>query len=371
MKKTIIITLLIITILSSGTWFLFFREKKLTAEDFDMVPITKGNVTYTVTASGTIQPLNTVDVGTQVSGLIEKVLVDYNDEVKEGQLLARLDISTLTETVNEAKANLDIAEAQLKIAKLDFDRVKKLYKEKLTSKTSYEQQEVDYKTKQAQVAINQSSYNIAKKNYDYAFITSPVSGTVISKNVEEGQTVAASYSTPTLFKIAEDLSKMQIEAYVAEADIGVIVEGMEATFTVDAYPTRTFIGKIRQIRLSPVSDNNVIMYTVVIDADNADRKLLPGMTASVDIVAQQSKDVLRLSAMALQFKPKGHIKRMIGDKTFSNLKENQDIVYIFKDDKVQPIVITKGLSDMDFIEITDGLKKGDKVITQYIGGPKK
>ena len=370
-KKKIYITLIVVILIIVSYFSLFSGRKKVKESDFDTTTVTRGDVVYNITASGTIQPLNTVDVGTQVSGLIEKVLVDYNNEVKQGQLLARLDISTLQENVNNAKANLDIAKAEFKLAKSNFDRSEKLYKEKLTSKTSYEEQEVNYETKKGNVVIAQASYNIAKKNYDYAFITSPVSGTVISKNVEEGQTVAASYSTPTLFKIAEDLSKMQIEAYIAEADIGVINEGMEALFTVDAYPTTIFTGKIRQIRLSPTMDNNVVMYTVVIDTDNKDRKLLPGMTASVTITAKQSTNVLRLSTMALQFKPKSNeLKKMLDGKTFKRLKEDQDIVYIFKNKKLEPVVITKGLTDTNFIEIVDGLEKGDKVITQYLGGKK-
>lgn len=369
-KRIFVIISVIITLLLCCKFF-FFRDKRLKEEDFDMMSVTQGDVVYVVTATGTLQPLNTVDVGTQVSGLIEKVLVDYNDEVKDGQLLAQLDISTLSETVNETKANLDIAKAELKIAKLNYDRIEKLYKDKLTSKVAFEEQDVDYKTKQANVIIRQASYNIAQKNYDYAFITSPVSGTVISKDVEEGQTVAASYSTPTLFTIAEDLSKMQIEAYVAEADIGLIKEGMEASFTVDAYPSVIFSGIIRQIRLSPVTDNNVVMYTVVIDTENKDRKLLPGMTASVSIVAQQANNVLRLPSMVLQFKPRGELKKILEGKTFSNLKDNQDIVYVLRNNKVEPIIITKGLSDMNFIEIVDGLNINDKVITQYLGGNKK
>lgn len=363
-KKTFIVILLIVCFIC---YKFFTRGVKIKEQDFITTTVTKGDVTYVITASGTIQPLNTVDVGTQVSGLIEKVFVDYNDEVKEGQLLAQLDVSTLKETVNNAKANLDIANAELKLSKTNFDRIQKLYKEKLTSKNSFEEQEVNYSIKKANSVIAQASYNIAKKNYDYAFITSPISGTIISKNVEEGQTVASSYSTPTLFKIAEDLSKMQIWAYVAEADIGVIKEGMSAQFTVDAYPTIVFNGTIKQIRLSPVTDSNVVMYTVIIDTDNKDKKLLPGMTASVSIVAQQSKDVLRLSTMALQFKPKGIIKNIIDKKTFSHLKDNQEIVYMFKNKKLQPVIITKGLTDMNYIEITDGLQKGDKIVTQFLG----
>ena len=242
--------------------------------------------------------------------------------------------------------------------------MEKLYKDKLTSKTAYEEQELNYKTKQANTVIARANYNKAKKNYDYAFITSPVSGTIISKEVEVGQTVAASLSTPTLFQIAEDLSKMQIETSIAEADIGVIKEGMEATFTVDAYQGEIFSGKINQVRLSPTEESNVVMYTVIIDTDNSHRKLLPGMTASVTIKIQESLDTLTLSTMALQYKPRGDLKKQVG--SIKDLNLNQDIVYIFKNKTVQPVIITKGLSDVSNVEIIDGLKEGDKIIVEQI-----
>ena len=362
-RKTLIIILLTL-IFGCVAMYLALREPALRESDFETVKVKKGNVIYSISATGNLKPLSTVDVGTQVSGIIESVLVDYNDEVKSGQLLAQLDTSILVETKNEAEANLKLAEAQEKVAKNNFDRVAKLYKDKLTSKTSYEEQEVNYKTKQANTIIARANYNKAKKNYDYAFITSPVSGTVISKEVEVGQTVAASLSAPTFFQIAEDLSKMQIETSIAEADIGVIKEGMDATFTVDAYQGEIFHGKINQVRLSPTEESNVVMYTVIIDTNNDHRKLLPGMTASVTIKIQESLDTLTLSTMALQYKPKGDLKRQIENVKELNL--NQDIVYIFKDKKVQPVVITKGLSDVSNVEIIDGVKEGDRIIVEQI-----
>ena len=214
-----------------------------------------------------------------------------------------------------------------------------------------------------------ADYNIAKKNFEYATITSPVSGTVISKEIEQGQTVAASFETPTLFEVAEDLSKMQIEASVSEADIGYIKPDMPVLFTVDAYPNDTFAGTIRQVRLSPTEDENVVMYTVIIEIDNSSRKLLPGMTASVTVKADEAKDVLMISAMALQYKPSAAVKAAMDVKKIDDIAENQDIVYLFENGKIVPRIVTKGLSDMTNIEIKEGLKQGEKVIVEALFQP--
>lgn len=339
--------------------------KGLTSQDFEMITLKRGPVIQQVTASGKIQPVNTVSVGTQVSGIIEQVFVDYNDEVQKDQLLAKLDTAVLQENKNDAKAQLKLAEAKLKVAKLNYERFQKLYKDKLIAKADLEDAEVNFASAEAQELSAVASYNKAERNYGYATIISPVSGTVISKEVEEGQTVAASLQTPTLFTIAEDLSKMQIEASIAEADIGMIVPEMPVTFTVDAYPNDTFHGAVRQIRLSPTVESNVVMYTVVIEVDNSSRKLLPGMTAFVNIVIENKPDVLRLPTSAMQFKPNAVVRQFM-DKNKIDLKSTEGVVYQFKDGKVVPVVFTKGLTDTSWIEVQDGLKAGDKVITEFI-----
>ena len=339
--------------------------KGLTPQDFEMITLKKGPVIQQVTASGKIQPVNTVSVGTQVSGIIEQVLVDYNDEVQKDQLLAKLDTAVLQENKNDAKAQLKLAEAKLKVAKLNYERFQKLYKDKLIAKADLEDAEVNFASAEAQELSAVASYNKAERNYGYATIISPVSGTVISKEVEEGQTVAASLQTPTLFTIAEDLSKMQIEASIAEADIGMIVSEMPVTFTVDAYPNDTFHGAVRQIRLSPTIESNVVMYTVVIEVDNSSRKLLPGMTAFVNIVIENKPDVLRLPTSALQFKPNAAVRQFM-DKNKIDLKSGEGVVYQFKNGKIVPVVFTKGLTDTSWIEVQEGLKAGDKVITEFI-----
>lgn len=371
MKKGIVIGVLAL-IVATG-WYLMKPKNKesFSAKDFEMATVTRGSVAYVVTASGKIQPINQVSIGTQVSGIIEEVLVDYNDEVKEGQLLARLDTSVLQENLNDAKARLDLATAKKKISNLNYERLNKLYKEKLISKANLEEAEIDLETAKANVLSSQADYNKAERNYGYATITSPVSGTVISKEVEQGQTVAASLSTPTLFMIAEDLTKMQIEANIAEADIGVIKAGKAVSFTVDAYPNDKFDGIVQQIRLSPKEESNVVMYTVVIEVDNSSRKLLPGMTASVSIEVERAEDALLLPAMVLQFKPSAALRKTTDEVPNPDMLKNEDVVYQFKNGRLHPIVITKGISDMANIEIKSGLKEGDQVILEATGGKRR
>lgn len=360
-KKIIIVFLVIIII---TVIFMSNSTAKFDEKSFDLSIVKKGNLAYEVTATGKINPINTVTVGTQVSGIVEKVLADYNDDVKEGQVLALLDSSTLKEDMEKSLANYELAQAKESKAKLNYERIKKLYQDKLTAKASLEDAEIAFKEASANVLNAKANYNIAKKNFEYATITSPVSGTVISKEIEQGQTVASSFSTPTLFQVAEDLSKMQIEANISEADIGYIKPEMRATFTVDAYPKDKFDGKIRQVRLSPTEESNVVMYTVIIEIDNSSRKLLPGMTASVTIRAEEANDVLMVSAMALQYKPSSAIKDLIKIKKIDDITEQQDIVYIYENNEIVPKIITKGLSDMTNIEIKSGLELGQKVIVE-------
>ncbi len=341
------------------------KKDRLTQQDFDIIPVQRGNITETVTASGNIQPINTISVGTQISGIVETVLVDYNDEVTKGQLLAQLDTALLTESMNDAKARLDLANAKQKVAQLNFNRYEKLFKDKLIAKATLEEAEITLAAADAEVLTATADLNKANRNYGYAQITSPVSGTVISKEVEQGQTVAASFQTPTLFTIAENLSEMQIEANVAEADIGSIVKDMPVTFTVDAYPNDTFAGVVKQVRLSPTEESNVVMYTVVIDVDNSSRKLLPGMTAFVNIVVREAKDVLRIPTGALQFKPSALLKQSVEMKKV-DLKPTESMVYVFRNGKLVPVVFERGIADVSYVEVKSGLKEGDGVITEYL-----
>ena len=361
---------ILLTLLAILSWVFFGMDKGLTAQQFVMTRVERGDIIETVTASGKIQPINTVSVGTQISGIVETVLADYNDEVKEGQLLAQLDTALLTETQNDAQARLDLANARKKVAQLNYNRYQKLYKDKLIALASLEEVEISLAEADAEVLTATADLNKAERNYGYAQITSPVSGTVISKEVEQGQTVAASFSTPTLFTIAEDLSKMQIEASIAEADIGSIVKGMPATFTVDAYPNDTFDGIVKQVRLSPTEESNVVMYTVIIEVDNSQRKLLPGMTAFVNIVVHEAKDALRLPTSALQFKPNAYLRQFI-EKRMIDLKPTESMVYRFKDGKLIPIIFERGISDASFIQVKSGMEEGDEVVTEFLQQPRR
>ncbi len=363
-KKSTKIIIFIVAIIAVVMFLLAPKKRGLSPQDFTLSKAKTGNIIYQVDASGTINPVNTVIVGTQVSGMVEKVLADYNDDVKEGQVLALLDSVTLKETMDKSFASLEYSKAKELQAKLNYERIKKLYEEKLTSLSSLETAEVEYKETSANVLSATADYNIAQRNYSYATITSPVSGTIISKEIEQGQTVAASYSTPTLFEVAEDLSKMQIEADISEADIGYIKEGMKSTFSVDAYPEETFNGTVRQVRLSPTEESSVVMYTVIIEIDNSDRKLLPGMTASVSINAKEVNDVVLISAMALQYKPTTELKGGMDVQKIDNVGINQAIVYVLERGRLIPKIITKGLSDMTNIEIKEGLEVGDEVIIE-------
>lgn len=365
MKKILVISGIILTGVILIGIYLKRENASLSADQFEVITLDTGLISKEVTASGKIQPINTVAVGTQVSGIVEKVLADYNDEVQKGQLLAMLDTSVLVQNTKDTKARLDLANAKLKVAKLNHQRYQKLFKDKLIAKATLEEAEVQLASAEAEVLSAEASYAKSQREFNYASIVSPVSGTVISKEIEQGQTVASSFQTPTLFQIAEDLSKMQIEANIAEADIGMILPKMLVTFTVDAYPNDIFNGVIKQIRLSPTEEQNVVMYTVVIEVDNSSRKLLPGMTAFVNIKIQELTDALRLPTTALQFKPNALVRQFMDKNTFQ-LESDQSIVYQFKNGRVVPVVIRRGLSDTSYVQVLDGLKKGDHVIGEFI-----
>lgn len=367
MKKTIII-LVVLAALIVGVAKLLKPSDKLSVRNFEFVKVERGDVTEEVTATGTLQPINTVSVGTQVSGIIEKVYADYNDEVKQGQLLAELDKFLLNESLTDAKAALDLAQSKRKVAQMNYKRYKDLYAQKLIAKAEMEDSEIELATADANLESAQANYNKAQRNMDYTKITSPVDGTIISKEVEQGQTVAASFSTPTLFQIAEDLRLMQIEASVSEADIGKIKYGMKASFTVDAYPTETFFGNVKQIRLSPTTEQNVVMYTVIIEVPNNDKKLLPGMTAFVTVTTDEKKDVVRIQNTTIQFKPNAVLRQKMDGVRPTNLKGNEAVVYTFdeKTGLIKPHVIELGLTDVVYAEVVNGIDEGTSVIAEYI-----
>ncbi len=262
----------------------------------------KGSVTVTVTATGTLEPVDEVEIGTQVSGIVQKVYVDYNSHVKKGQLLAELDKSTLNERLSQAQSQITAAQSRLKYAQQNFERTKQLYNNNATTKVDYESSENDLVQAKTNLENAQIQYREAKVNLGYAEIYSTIDGVVLSKEIEEGQTVAASFNTPTLFLIAKDLKNMQVEASIDEADIGLVKKGQKVFFTVDAYNGEKFEGKVEEIRLSPKTTNNVVTYTVIIAANNQEEKLYPGMTASITIITKEEEGIL-IPLEAINFNP--------------------------------------------------------------------
>ncbi|MDR2456478.1 MAG: efflux RND transporter periplasmic adaptor subunit [Deltaproteobacteria bacterium] len=276
------------------------------APTFRTQVVQKGQLRVAVGATGTINPVMVVNVGTQISGTIKEIYVDFNDSVTEGQLMLVLDDQLFKAKVDMSKANLSNAEAQLKLARLKFERQEKLYQAKTSTKEEYDTAQANLEMAKATVAQHEASLEQDMYNLNNTRITSPVNGVVINRGVDVGQTVAASFQTPTLINIAGDLTKMQINASFAEADIGRLVPGLSAVFSVDAYPGQSFNGTLRQIRLNPTITSNVVTYDVVIDVENPDQKLLPGMTAYVDIELHREDDVLLVPNTALNFRPTGY-----------------------------------------------------------------
>ena len=354
--------LLFLILLGGITWWVLatrINKKK----NYITLDITRGDITQTVTATGEIQPVNTVSVGSQVSGTIEDIFVDYNSHVNQGDILLTIEPSVLKSSVDEAKASLDSAKSELKYSESEYKRNQSLYADGFISRAEMEKSQTTYE--QAEQAVNkaQYSYDRAVTNLGYATITSPVNGTVISRKVDKGQTVAASFQTPDLFEIAEDLSKMQIETAVSEADIGMIKEGMPVTFTVDAYPNMTFKGHVQQIRLSPTNVSNVVVYTVVIDVDNSDLKLMPGMTAFVTVVVANAKDAWKTKNSGLLIRSYKNIIDNVGDditpKTHLAIKRDKDIVFV---------PYKRGIATPTETQIiSDDIKNGDKIIVGFTG----
>ncbi|MGA3015140.1 MAG: efflux RND transporter periplasmic adaptor subunit [Bacteroidales bacterium] len=303
MKKKYWITLTaLVIILAIGAWF-WFGNKSSSAIQWRTGKVEKGDIKLVVTATGTLSADTTVQVGTQVSGVIDRILVDFNAVVKKGQVIAVLDTTYLASSVEDANAAMYRAQIAVDLAKITYTRDKELLDEKVIAQSDYDLAYSDYMTALGNARSAKSALDRAKINLKYATIVAPVSGVVISRAVDRGQTVAASFSTPTLFAIANDLTKMQVQASIDEADIGKIKNGQDVTFTVDAYPDQTFSGTVSQIRLEPTIVSNVVNYTVIIDVPNLDLKLMPGMTANITVMIQQVQNVMKIPASALKFWP--------------------------------------------------------------------
>ncbi|MBQ4915120.1 efflux RND transporter periplasmic adaptor subunit [Maribacter sp. MMG018] len=338
----------------------------------------KADVTTMVTATGTIEPITQVDVGTQVSGVIEKIYVDYNSVVTEGQLIAELDKTNLKAATVQAQASYDNAVSQRNYMKEVYERQKTLYENQVISKADYDAAVYNYETAKGTAAQRLSELQEAKTNLGYANIYSPINGVILSRDIDEGQTVAASYSTPTLFTIAQDLKQMQVEADVDEADIGNVKEGQRVSFTVDAFQGEIFEGTVTQVRLDYTETSNVITYTVVIKADNPDLKLKPGLTATISIYTLELKDVLTVEAKAINFKPtppemmaynEQHNLETVRPNTRpgSDGDEATKVWVLEPNGAISPKQVTLGASDGVNVQVLSGINEGDKLVYSLKG----
>lgn len=373
-----IFTLIIIAIVL-GVFFIVKGKKSANKE---LVIRTHVVDTYTVentvTATGTLEPVETVEVGTQVSGKVVKIYVDFNSVVKKGDLLAELDKLTLNESMSRAQANLTSSESQLKYAKLTFERTKQLYEANAATLADFEAAQNTYTQAQMSMKNAQAQYDQARVDLGYADIYSPIDGVVLDRAVEVGQTVAASFSTPTLFTLANDLTRMQVEANVDEADIGQVKLNQRVTFTVDAYPEAVFDGTVNQIRMKPTTTSNVVTYTVIIGAPNPDQKLFPGMTASVTIVTEEQTG-LAAPAEAFNFTPSEQVmKEMMknaerpdfagGERPSFDSGERPTMVWVKNGSNIMPRPVKTGMSDGAYKIIESGVSAGDSIVlsAQYV-----
>lgn len=356
------IAMTVVVIVAVAAWALSDGKEKEEI-NFKQEKVSLQTLQNSVTATGTIEAVTSVTVGTQVSGIVNKLYVDYNSQVKKGQVIAELDKTNLLSELNTAKANMASAQSQLNYQSANMKRYQTLYQKGLVSADDYENALLTYRQAMEQVATAKEQVQRAQTNLGYATITSPIDGTVISKSVEEGQTVAASFNTPELFTIAKDLTNMQVVADVDEADIGAVKEGDRVTFTVDAYPDDTFEGTVKQVRLQATTTNNVVTYEVVISAQNADLKLKPGLTANVTIYTQERAGVLAVANKALRFTP---TKETVGkDMKIVDCK-GKNKVWTLDGKTLTAHPVSIGQSDGMHTEIIKGLKAGQQIVTEIV-----
>ncbi|PKN66432.1 MAG: efflux RND transporter periplasmic adaptor subunit [Deltaproteobacteria bacterium HGW-Deltaproteobacteria-12] len=384
MKKIIIAAVILIAV-GTGLFFVFRSDKNV--PKYVTEKITRGDIKATVLATGTVNAVTTVQVGTQVSGTIKQLFADYNSPVRKGQLLAQIDPAIFEAQVGQAQANLMSAKAglektqvALRDAKTTYERSKTLFAKNFIARSDLDTAETNYlsalsqiKVAEAQIQQTKAALDSASINLKYSRIVSPVDGTVISRNVDIGQTVAASFQTPTLFTIAQDLTKMQINTSIDEADIGKIKVGQHATFTVDAYPELTFQGKVSVVRNAPITLSNVVTYDAVITVDNTDMKLKPGMTANVSTETAMVHGSLRVPNAALRFKPSATGKASVNNNEQKGEKAAKGPgVWILENKKPAYVKITTGISDGSYTEVTSGnLNEGQQIILEDASGGKK
>jgi HlyD family secretion protein len=355
--------------------FLFQRCHRSSSGQFQTVTVPRGPITQVVTATGTLNPVVNVQVGSQVSGNIQKLFVDYNSAVKAGQLVAQIDPTLFQATVTQAEGDLASAQAALELARINATRTQALVAKQNSAQSDLDQATATLHQAEATLKIKQGALDKAKADLEHCAITSPIDGVVISRSVDVGQTVAASLQAPVIFTIANDLTKMQIDSNVAEADVGAVEVNQTVDFTVDAFPNRTFHGKVVQVRNAPITVQNVVTYDTVIGVTNPDLRLKPGMTANVSIIVAHRDNVLKISNAALRYRPadataeaKGAAPRRTGGgaKRTTGEHRTERTVYIFDGGEAKPVQIKTGISDGVFTEVLEGLKEGDRVITALL-----
>lgn len=368
-KNSIIVLVAAIVVFFGYKYFTTEKKASIAAQT---VKLSKQNVTTSVTATGTVEPVDQVDVGTQVSGIINHIYADYNSPVKKGQLLAELDKTNLQESVNNALAQYNASLNELNYYQQNYNRQNNMYKSGVISKADYEQAAYQVKNSQETVSQRKTALAQARTNLSYANIYAPIDGIILSREVEEGQTVAATMTTPTLFTIAKDITKMQVEANVDEADIGGVEVGQRVSFTVDAYPQEEFSGRVRQVRLSATTESNVVTYTVIIDADNPEQKLKPGLTATITIFTQELKDIDTVPASAIAFSPdtetlqKYYQQNQITAKIpeIKTGKGKEKYIWIKNNDgSLSQKQITIGINDGINIQVVSGLSGNEQIVT--------
>ncbi|AZI39769.1 efflux RND transporter periplasmic adaptor subunit [Epilithonimonas vandammei] len=368
-KNSIIVLVAAIVVFFGYKYFTTEKKASIAAQT---VKLSKQNVTTSVTATGTVEPVDQVDVGTQVSGIINHIYADYNSPVKKGQLLAELDKTNLQESVNNALAQYNASLNELNYYQQNYNRQNNMYKSGVISKADYEQAAYQVKNSQETVSQRKTALAQARTNLSYANIYAPIDGIILSREVEEGQTVAATMTTPTLFTIAKDITKMQVEANVDEADIGGVEVGQRVSFTVDAYPQEEFSGRVRQVRLSATTESNVVTYTVIIDADNPEQKLKPGLTATITIFTQELKGTNTVPASAIAFSPdtetlqKYYQQNQITAKIpeVKTGKNKEKYIWIKNNDgSLSQKQITIGINDGINIQVVSGLSGNEQIVT--------
>src|SRR5450755_2982055 len=355
------------------------RCRNSDASAFQASTVTRGPITQAVTATGTLNPVVNVQVGSQVSGNIQKLFADYNSSVKAGETVAQIDPATFQAAVTQAEGDFASAQAQLELARVNAKRTQELFAKQNSAQADVDLATANLHQAEAAVKIKQGALDKVRADLDHCTITSPIDGTVISRSVDVGQTVAASLQAPIIFTIANDLAKMQIDSNVAEADVGVVKVDQDVDFTVDAFPNQIFHGKVVQVRNAPITVQNVVTYDTVIGVSNADLKLKPGMTANVSIVIAQRDDVLKVSNAALRFRLEGATpapekksspsKSGSRDASAQQRRSGERTVYVLQGSQPRAVQIKTGISDGITTEVLEGLKEGDKIVTAKIGGP--